>query len=101
MTEAKATHVVLVYKRDCQPDEELMRLLEGHLKQNGFRVFIDRHLTMGMEWAREIEEQIRSTDALVPLLSAESIHSEMLAFEVEAAHETSQLQQGRPRLLPV
>src|SRR5262249_5295547 len=35
------------------------------------------------------------------LLSPDSIHSEMLGFEIESAHEASQLQQGRPSLLPL
>ncbi len=42
-----------------------------------------------VEWAREIEREIREADAVIPLLSAHSIHSEMIAFEVEHAHETA------------
>jgi len=62
---------------------------------------MDRHLTMGVDWAREIEGRIRSADAVIPLLSADSIYSEMLGFEIESAHEASQLNQGKPRVLPV
>jgi len=101
MTNDKRINVVLVYKRDCRPDRELVDFIESQLKDNGLSVFIDRCLTVGMEWAREIEKQIRSADAIIPLLSAESINSEMLSFEIETAHEAAQLQQGRPRLLPV
>jgi hypothetical protein len=101
MTTTKATNVVLLYKRDCQPDEDLVKLIEAQLAEAGYTVFIDRYLTLGVDWAREIESRIRSADAILPLLSAESIHSEMLGFELETAHETSQLRQGRPRLLPV
>lgn len=93
--------VALLYKRGTQPDEELVRFLETTLSQSGCRVFMDRHLTMGVDWAREIEERIRSADAIVPLLSPESIRSEMLGFEIETAHEAAQLNQGKPRLLPV
>jgi hypothetical protein len=50
---------------------------------------------------QEIETRLRSADAIIPLLSMESIHSEMLGFEIETAHEAAQLQNGRPRLLPV
>jgi hypothetical protein len=99
-TDAKLA-VVLLYKRDTQPDERLVRLIQGELASRGFSVFIDRHLNMGVEWAREIETRIRSADAIIPLLSADAIQSEMLAFEIETAHETAQLEQGRPRLLPV
>jgi hypothetical protein len=78
-----------------------MRLCEAQLTQNGYSVFIDRHLTMGVDWAREIEEQIRSADVVIPLLSSDAIHSEMLGFEIETANETAQMNQGKPRLLPV
>jgi hypothetical protein len=100
-TTTKGKEVVLLYKRDGNPDQELVKFLEHELGNNGCRIFIDRHLTMGMDWAREIEARIRSADAVIPLLSAESIYSEMLGFEIETAHETAQLQNGRPRLLPV
>lgn len=93
--------VVLLYKRQAQPDEALLHFLEDQLKQRQFSVFIDRHLSLGVEWAKEIERQIRTADAVIPLLSASSAASEMMGFEIEIAHETAQTHQGRPRLLPV
>ncbi len=101
MTTDKKLDVVLLYKRDSHPDVAIVEFLEQELQTNGCSVFIDRHLTLGVEWAREIETRIRAADAVIPLLSADSIYSEMLGFEIESAHEASQVQQGRPRLLPV
>jgi hypothetical protein len=101
MSAARPVNVALIYRRGSQPDEELVRTIESQLISDGYSVFIDRHLTMGVDWAREIESRIRSASAIIALLSADSIHSEMLAFEIETAHEASQLQNGRPRLLPV
>jgi hypothetical protein len=101
MISAKNPEVALLYKRGGHPDEDLVKFIEARLTEAGYQVFIDRRLTMGVDWAREIEGRIRSADAVIPLLSAESIYSEMLGFEIETAHEASQLQQGRPRLLPV
>jgi AAA-like domain/TIR domain len=101
MTTTNKPEVALLYKRGNEPDEQLVKFLESQLTENGYRVFIDRHLTMGVDWAREIEDRIKSADAVIPLLSAESIYSEMLGFEIENAHEASQLNQGKPRLLPV
>lgn len=100
-TPNKGLRVAILYKRNTEPDESLMRWLEENLTRNGQTVFIDRQLEMGVDWAREIEKQIRESDAVIPLLSAESIRSEMMGFEIEHAHETAQLQYGRPRLLPV
>jgi serine/threonine protein kinase len=93
--------VAILYKRNAQPDERLLKLLEQQLLANGYKVFIDRHLTIGVEWAREIERQVSGADAVITLLSATSVSSEMLAYEVQIAQEAAQKRQGKPRLLPV
>jgi len=100
-TETVVGEVALLYKRNAQPDEQLLRLLEDELVRNGYRVFIDRHLLVGMEWAREIERRICKADAVIPLLSESSITSEMLAYEIQIAHEAAQKQNGKPRILPI
>jgi hypothetical protein len=92
--------VSIVYKSNVQPDSRLLDLLEARLREHGHLVFIDRHLSIGVQWAQEIEAKIRRSDAVIVLLSAASIQSEMVAYEVEIAHEAAQ-QQGKPALLPV
>jgi tRNA A-37 threonylcarbamoyl transferase component Bud32 len=92
--------VALLYKRNVHPDEQLLKLLEIELTARGHEVFVDRHLAVGVEWAKEIERQLRTSDVVIPLLSAGSVSSEMLAYEVQIAHEAAQ-RQGKPRLLPV
>ncbi len=98
---AKELEVVLLYRRNVQPDEQVMRALEEKLTSQGYRVFVDRHLAVGVDWAREIENKIGSADAVVALLSASSVQSEMLSYEVQLAHSFSERQNGKPRLLPV
>ncbi len=93
--------IVLLYKRRAQPDEQVLSLLEGQLRSAGCKVFVDRHLTVGMEWAREIEHRVKNADAVIVLLSALSIQSEMLSYEIEIAHEASQKRDGKPHILPV
>ncbi|HEX8845580.1 MAG TPA: AAA-like domain-containing protein [Pyrinomonadaceae bacterium] len=102
ITSATGTvRVAILYKRNARPDEEVLKLLETELLAQGFKVFIDRHLSIGVEWAREIERQVRTADAVIPLLSEAAVSSEMLAYEVQIAHEAAQQQQGKPRILPV
>jgi AAA domain-containing protein/TIR domain-containing protein len=96
-----AVRVALLYKRNVQPDERLLKVLETRLREHGHEVFVDRHLTIGVEWPQEIERQIRSADAVIPLLSARSIDSEMLQWELQIANEAAREQHGTPRLLPV
>ena len=96
-----ALRVALLYKRHARPDEQILALLESEFRAQGYEVFIDRHLSIGVEWAQEIERQVRSADAVIPLLSASSVSSEMLTYEVQTAHDAAQKQKGKPRLLPV
>ena len=97
---AGTSQVALLYKRNAEPDEHVLRLLEATLSSNGHEVFVDRNMKVGVEWAKEIERQVRTADAVVPLLSTASISSEMLAYELQIAHEAAQ-REGRPRILPV
>ncbi len=100
-TKTTGLQVVLLYKRNAQPDEQIMRTFEQNLTGQGHHVFVDRHLAVGVEWAREIESKIASADAIVPLLSSASVQSEMLAYEIQLAHSFAERQGGKPRILPV
>ena len=96
----KVGEIALLYKRNVQPDEQILSLLEAGLRKEGFSVFVDRHLQVGMEWAREIEQRVSNAHAVVVLLSPSAVTSEMLAYEVQVAHEAAQ-KKGNPRILPV
>jgi hypothetical protein len=96
-----APRVVVLYRRGVRPDDRLVTLLETQLGVRGHAVFIDRHLAVGVDWARQIEQEIRCADFVIPLLSRESIASEMLAYEVRVAREAGEGAGGRPQLLPV
>jgi hypothetical protein len=98
---ARPRRVTLLYKANSEPDSQLMQLLNQRFLARGMDVYVDRHLAVGMDWAREIENKIRRADAVVILLSAASMQSEMLAYELEVAHQAAQLQKGRPTQLVV
>ena len=92
--------VVLLYKRKSANDERVLTTLAGGLSSNGYGVFIDKHMKVGIQWAQEIAEQVRNAYAVVPLLSPASVLSEMLTYEVETAFEELR-SKGTPHLLPV
>jgi len=92
--------LVILYKRNAQPDEQLLEALEGRLKELGHDVFIDRHLKMGVAWAKAIEEEIRTADAVIVILSDSALGSEMIEYELETAHD-EQVNRGKPYLLPI
>ena len=93
--------VSILYKRYMPLDEQLVHVLETQLTAAGFQVFTDKHLSVGVEWAKEIERQLREADAVIPVLSHSSAQSEMIAYEVELVHDAAQISGGKPLLLPV
>lgn len=97
----KGPRVVLLCGHGTQTDEHVPTLLESELAKNGYSVFVDRQIENGMEWAREVERQIRLADAVISLLSIASSVSETLVRELQIAHEAAERQNGRPRLLLV
>jgi class 3 adenylate cyclase len=97
---AKRGEVAILYKRNAEPDEKVLKLLEEQLKKLGYPIFVDRHLQVGMEWAREIERRVSNAYAVVVLLSAASVNSEMLAHELQIANTSAQ-KTGKPLILPV
>lgn len=93
--------VLISYKRNVDPDQQIACRVFQALQQAGHSVFIDRTLTVGQEWAREIERQVREADFIIPFLTAASSHSEMVKGEIEIARDQAGKNGGSPRLLPV
>jgi AAA-like domain/Protein kinase domain/TIR domain len=93
--------VMLLYKAGVQPDEQVKQLLYARLSANGYKVFTGPDRPPGVEWAKEIESQIRRADTLIVLLSADSVQSETLAYILELANEAAQQQKSKPRLVAV
>lgn len=94
------TSVVVLYKRKAQPDETILASIEQHLAARGLCVFIDRHLKIGVEWAKAIEKQIRASDWVIAIVSDSALGSEMLEYELEVAADEHR-KRGKPFILPV
>ncbi len=90
----------IAYKRHAQKDAALATYLHDALKQLGHLVFIDQDLRTGEAWLDRIDAEIKASDYLIVLLSADSIDSEMVRSEINRANEYQKAQQ-KPRLLPV
>jgi len=86
--------VFISYKR-TEPDTAVARALERELGAAGHEVFFDLKMTVGTRWAEEIERRLHWMDALVSLLSAEAVRSDMTRQEVDTAFRL------RKRILPV
>lgn len=92
--------IAIFHERRAKLDEELLTGLKTRFRASGHQVFVDRGTITGEKWGKEIGEQIRAADAVIVLLSAASVGSEMLLYETQLARETAQ-SHGKPRLLGV
>jgi hypothetical protein len=92
----KVLRISILYRPHFDPDDRVLRLLQRCLAAHEYDVFVDDYSAAGMEWARGVEENICRSDVVIVLLSPYSVQSEMLAYEVETAHQA-----GRPRLVAV
>ena len=98
------SRIFVSYKRDVQPDGQVALKIFEALNQ-AHDVFIDQTMTVGTVWAERIKAEIQRSDFLITLLSADSVHSEMVRGEIELAHQVSKAQigkaQGKPMILPI
>ena len=93
--------VLLLSTNGPEPDEHVSKLIQAELHQHGHEVFVDQQLTNDADAAEQIEQRVRAVDVIIPLLSASSATSEIMAQRIQIANEAAQQQRGKPRLLPV
>jgi hypothetical protein len=91
--------IFISYKRDVNQDETLAKTLQDALGRQ-HQVFIDQDMPVGTRWVERIEQELQRSDFLITLLSAQSVHSEMVFGEVETAHNLGKAS-GKPKILPV
>ena len=89
------------YKRGLDPDERMAKRIVAALEGVGHEVFIDQHMLVGEEWAKEIERQIARSDFLVVLLTAASCQNEGVLGEIDKAPKCGAGGSRLPRILPV
>jgi len=99
-TPGSGSRYFISYSRRSPEDGKLADDLRAGLEGARHEVFIDRGMRVGTDWVAEIERRIEWCDFLVVLLSATSIHSEMVLGEVRMAHRKRR-KDGRPQILPI
>jgi hypothetical protein len=93
--------VVILCPTAAPADAALAKRLQERLAAQGFVVVLDAHPTLGVEWARRIEHHIRSARAVLPILSASSVHSEFMGYALEVASQTAHRASRLPALVPI
>ncbi len=83
------------------PDQDLAKFLKKFLAKQGYDCFLDPQLQVGTEWVKEIEKQIKGSDFFIPLLSKDSILSDIVRQEVKLAGDLRQKRGERFKILPL
>jgi AAA domain-containing protein/TIR domain-containing protein len=96
----ESAKIFICYKRSAKDDHALAEYLNNHLTKEGHHVFIDTSMRVGVQWLKDIDENIRTSDYLIVLVSKDSADSEMVQAEILRAYEYRN-KNGRPRTLPV
>src|SRR5439155_18520516 len=90
----------LSYMRGADPDESVALEISAALCRQ-YAVFVDPELHPSMNWAERIHAELRQADVVIVLLSAQSIHSELVATELANAAQMARAHGGRPAILLV
>lgn len=96
---AEKRRVVLLHKDDCQPDKEVLEVLQSGFTNHGFEVFTITSLSVPI--LNQLDIHLNKADAVIPLISQNSHSSEILELQVETARKKAEKQNGHPKLIPV
>jgi hypothetical protein len=80
---------------------EFAALLERELEQDQIQIFVDRPGETILVRAQQIEAEISRADALVALVTPDSLESEMLSYELQFAQSEAAQHGGRPCVIPI
>lgn len=96
----QVVHCFLCYKHHIDPDEQLATQVSNFIARRGHHVSINPIPQTVESWLKQIDQQIKSCDYVILLLSKESLESEVVKTELRYVYEYQKLQ-GRPHLLLV
>jgi hypothetical protein len=71
-------HIFISYKHE---DEDFVSILEDKLKAEKFIIWTDKDLLVGEDWKQGIDDAIRSSFALIVVMTPESRASEYVTYE--------------------
>jgi TIR domain len=97
----KAVRVFFCYAHE---DGILLEKLKKHLialqRQNLISIWYDRNISIGIEWAQEIDTQLNTSDIILLLISPNFMASEY-CYSIEVEQAMKRHQQGEARVIPV
>lgn len=94
------TNIFISYRHQT-PDDSIANQFKSALEEAGHDVFIDKSISWGSNWVREIQNALERANFLLLLLSKEAAESEMVIEEVTIAKELARKNGGKPIILPI
>ena len=92
---------VFISYRTQEPDKSLAQTFHKHLKEAGHEPFMAAEsITWGENWVERIDQELKSCDYFLLLLSEQSATSDMVAGEVRTAKRLRD-KLGKPIILPI
>ena len=92
--------IFISYKRAVDPDQRLANHFYQLLIEKGHKALIDTTMRTGDAWLELIDQELKTSDYVVVLLSEAAANSEMVQAEIKRAYEYHRIQ-GKPNTLPV
>lgn len=93
--------IVLVGDFLAEEFGEILKRLNKEFEAKEIAVFRDEATSVTVDWARTIEEQISESDVVIAFLSDRILSSETLAYELHLANSEAEVNEGKPRIVPV
>jgi len=78
---------VFISYRHVSPDQDLAAELAKYLDERKVSYFVDKKIRIGEKWVKVIDRELRACESLVVLISADSIRSDALSYEVKLARQ--------------
>jgi DNA-binding SARP family transcriptional activator len=97
-SESFQPRIVFIHQPGAEPDEQLVRALTVRLQNEGAKVIVDQRDRSGLDWSEARQQQLRSADAAVIVLSRTSFQSELFQDELQLVETLAHGQGGKPRL---
>jgi formylglycine-generating enzyme required for sulfatase activity len=78
------SHVFISYSHK---DSDYVHILQRHLEEQGFNIWVDERIDYGMHWPREIEKRLQECAAFILIMSPNSYESDWVQRELNFAQQ--------------
>lgn len=94
--------ILMIYSSVHMNEARLIKWVVESLEGQAYFIIHDISGLVDQDQSLQVRKQIQNSDYIIPLLSQESLYSEMMLFELEIASKVSRTpNNNKPRIIPV